>query len=54
MLSPFAFDQTKQLGARAVEGIGIDIDAIDAIGKGFKAKGIRQPVRKIVGAQLKA
>jgi hypothetical protein len=54
MLSPFAFDQTKQLGARAVEGIGIDIDAIDAIGKGFKPEGIRQPVREIVGAQMKA
>jgi hypothetical protein len=54
MLSPFAFDQTKQLGARAVEGIGIDIDAIDAFGKGFEPKGIRQPVGEIVGAQMKA
>jgi hypothetical protein len=54
MLSPFAFDQTKQLGVRAVEGIGIDIDAIDAFGKGFEPKGIRQPVGEIVGAQMKA
>jgi hypothetical protein len=54
MLSPFAFDQTKHLGARAVESIGIDIDAIDAFGKGFEAEGIRQPVREIVGAQMKA
>jgi hypothetical protein len=54
MLSPFAFDQTKHLGAGAVESIGIDIDAIDAFGKGFEAEGIRQPVREIVGAQMKA
>src|SRR5215471_12645252 len=52
MLSPFAFEEAEQLGTRAIEGIGIDVDAIDVVGQRSEAQGIGEPVREIVGAEM--
>jgi len=52
ILSPFTIHKAKQLGARAVERVGVDIDAIDGLGEGVESKASGQPVREIVGAEL--
>jgi hypothetical protein len=54
MLSPFTVHQAKHFGARAVEGIGVDIDVIDGIGEGVEPQAASEPIRKIVGAELQA
>src|SRR6267143_2476394 len=50
--SPFAVDEPKQLGARAVQRVGVDVNAIDAVCQSSKSQAIRKPVREIVRPQL--
>jgi hypothetical protein len=54
MPSPLTIHKAKQFCAGAVERIGVDVDVIHVFGEGHQAQSIRKPVRKIVGAQLKA
>src|SRR6202795_2163073 len=54
MLSPFTVHKAKHLGARGVERVGVDIDAVDGLGKGSEPEAAGQPVREIVGAELQA
>jgi hypothetical protein len=51
MLSPSTVHQAKQLFPGAVQGIGVNVDAIDVFSESHEA--IREPVGKIVGAELK-
>jgi len=54
MLSPLAVQKTQQLGARAIERIGVNVDAVDVLREGHQTEAIGEPVGKIVGAQLEA
>src|SRR6202035_1962232 len=54
MLSPFTVHKAKHLGARGVERVGVDVDAIDGLGKRGEPKAAGQPVREIIGAELQA
>jgi hypothetical protein len=54
MLFPFAIDQAEHLGASGVESVGVDIDAIDGVGKRGKPETSCEPLRKIVGAKVEA
>ena len=53
MLSPLTVHQAKQLFPGAVQGIGVNVDAIDVFSESHEAEAIREPVGKIVGAELK-
>src|SRR5271165_1961084 len=52
MFSPLAVYQAKQLCARAIERVGVDIDPVDVFCQSHQAEAIREPVRKIVGTEL--
>jgi hypothetical protein len=54
MLSPFTVHQAKQLFPGAVQGISVNVDTIDVFSQRHEAEAIREPVGKIVGAELKA
>jgi hypothetical protein len=54
MFSPLAIQKTKQFGARAIERIGVNVDAIDVVGQGHQTETVGEPVGKIVGAQVEA
>jgi hypothetical protein len=54
MLSPLAVQKTQQLGARAIECIGVNVDAIDVLREGHQTEAIGEPMGKIVGPQVEA
>src|SRR5208283_440638 len=54
MLLPLTIQKPQQLGARAVECIGVNVDAIDVLREGHQTEPIGEPVGKIVSAQLQA
>jgi hypothetical protein len=54
IFSPFTIHKAKHLGARAVERVGVDIDAIDGLGEGVETEARGQPAGEIVGAELQA
>jgi hypothetical protein len=53
MLSPLTVHQAKQLFPGVVQGIGVNVDAIHVCSESHEAEAIREPVGKIVGAELK-
>jgi len=52
MFSPLAIQKTKQFGARAIERVGVNVNAIDVVGEGHQTETVCEPVGKIVGAQV--
>jgi hypothetical protein len=53
MLSPLTVHQAKQLFPGSVQGVGVNVDAIDVFNESHEAEAIREPVGKIVDAELK-
>jgi hypothetical protein len=53
MFSPLTVHQAKQFVAGAIKGVGVDINAINVFGESYEAEAVREPVRKIVGTEVK-
>jgi hypothetical protein len=54
MLPPLTIQKAQQFGARAIECVGVNVDAVDVLCEGHQTETIGEPVGKIVGAQVEA
>jgi len=54
MLPPLTIQKAQQFGARAIECVGVNVDAVDVLCERHQTETIGEPVGKIVGAQVEA